>query len=168
MTKEHQTDPLDALGAIYEKMYEHVANDFHRLKDKNKPNLSELIEDAKVKVIELENVTEQDADKLTGWLRRDIEATASYFSEKENELKDWLGFEASELESAALDLVLKTADKTTLELLALKEKASHSYHAGEITGPGTLICDTCLHKQQYYKPGPIQPCYKCHDKKFHR
>ena len=168
MTKEHKTDPLDVLGAAYEKLYEHIADDFHRLKDKSNPSLSDLVDGAKDKVIELEELTEKDIEKLTGWLKRDIGATISYINNKESELEEWLGYEASELESAALDLMLKVADKTTLELIELKEEAAQHYHAGEMTGPGTLICDSCAHKHHYYKPSPIQPCYKCHDKAFHR
>ena len=165
-----KTDPLDALGAAYEKMYERAAENFHKLKEKGEPVLHHLIDEAKEKAVELEELTEQEAAKVAEWLKRDIDDAASYLSETGHELKDWLGYESVMLESAVLDLLLKIADKTTLELLQLKENnmRPYSYHTGEITGPGTLICDKCEEKLHFYKAGKIPPCPKCHGTSFHR
>ena len=37
MKKTSHADPLDALGAAYETMYEHVAADIHKIKDEGGP-----------------------------------------------------------------------------------------------------------------------------------
>jgi len=170
MTKPPHNDPIDALGAVYEKMYERAAENFHKAEEKTGSLLHKLIDEAKDKAVELEEVSEEDAVKLAGWLKRDLDDAVNYLSETGHELKDWLGFETTLLESAVLDLLLKAADKTTVELLAMKENAQrpYAYRTGEITGPGTLVCDQCGEKLHFHRAGKIPPCPKCHATSFHR
>lgn len=165
-----QHDPFDALGEAYEKMYERVVEGLHNAEEKTGPLLHKLIEEAREKAVELKEVSEQDAVKIADWLKRDMTEAANYLSETGHELNDWLGFEATLLESAVLDLLLKAADKTTLNLLQMKENVERAstYHTGEITGPGTLVCDQCGEKLHFYRAGKIPPCPKCHSTRFHR
>ncbi len=37
MTKQNRVDPLDALGAVYETMYERVAENLTKARQKNHP-----------------------------------------------------------------------------------------------------------------------------------
>ena len=170
MTKPTHNDPIDALGAAYEKMYERTAENLHTAEEKSGSLLHKLIDEAKDKAVELKELSEDDAAKLADWLKRDLDDTVNYLSETGLELKDWLGFETTLLESAVLDLMLKAADKTTVELLTMKDYARqpHAYHTGEITGPGTLVCDQCSEKLHFHGAGKIPPCPKCHATTFHR
>jgi len=170
MTHPSHNDPIDALGAAYEKMYERAAENLHKAEETTGSLLHKLIDEAKEKAVELEELSEEDAVKLAGWLKRDLDDAANYLSETGLELKDWLGFETALLESAVLDLLLKAADKTTVELLAMKENArrTYAYRTGEITGPGTLVCDQCGEKLHFHRAGKIPPCPKCHATDFHR
>jgi len=170
MTDKKHTDPLDALGEVYETMYEHVAENLHKAKDKTGPLIHELIDEAKDKAKAIEEVTEEDAEKLTHWLKRDLDDVISYLSETEYALKDWLGFESSLIKSTLINALLDTADKTTLALLRMKDNARepYDYHTGEIAGFGTLICDQCNEKLHFHKAGRIPPCPKCHTTNFHR
>ncbi len=171
--KQHdpqQHDPLDVLGEVYENMYEDVADNLHKTEDKSRPLLHKLIDDAEEKVVKLEDVTAEDGAKLGDWLKRDLDDVVNYLAETDYELKDWLGFETSFLETEMLDLLLQTADKTTVELLALKENARRAseYHTGEIAGPGTLVCDNCGEIIHFHRAGRIPPCPKCHTTSYHR
>ncbi len=170
MTKVNRVDPLDALGAIYENMYEHVADNLHKAKDKTGPLINKLIDEAKDKAIDIEDIAEEDAEKLAVWLRRDLDDAINYLSETEYALKDWLGFETSVLKNAMIHALLETADKTTLALLRMKDNAHepYDYHTGEIAGFGTLICDECGERLHFHKAGHIPPCPKCHKTNFHR
>ena len=170
MTKTPHVDPLDALGAAYETMYEHVAENLHKAKDKTGPLIHQLVDDAKEKAKEVEEVTEEDAEKLTAWLKRDLDDVISYLSETEYAVKDWLGFETSLIKNAMIHMMLETADKTTVQLLRMKENAHkpYEYHTGEIAGFGTLICDECGEKLHFHKAGKIPPCPRCHKTSFHR
>jgi len=170
MKNSQHHDPIDALGEAYEKMFERAAEHFHNAEEKTGPILHKLVDEAKEKAIELKELSREDADKLAGYLKRDLGDATDYLSETGHELKDWLGFETSLVESTLLDLMLKAADKTTLQLLKLKEDAKQAsiYHTGEITGPGTLVCDQCGEKLHFHKAGKIPPCPKCHASNFHR
>jgi DNA-binding ferritin-like protein len=163
-------DPLDTLGEAYEKMYERTAAGLHSLKEKSSPVFHNLVDEAKEKAIELGELTEQEAEKLAKWLKRDIDDAANYLSDTGRELKDWLSFETNLLESVALEMMLKVSDKTTIALLKLKEKVSekYAYHTGEVTAAGTLVCDKCSEQLNFYKAGKIPPCPKCHGTAYHR
>ena len=88
MSYKKHVDPLDALGAVYENMYENVAEKLHKAKDKSGPLIHELVDEAKEKVKDIEEVTEEDAEKLGVWLKRDLDEVTNYLSETENAFKD--------------------------------------------------------------------------------
>ncbi len=163
-------DPIDILGEVYEKMYESVADNFHKAEEKSGPILHKLVDEAKEEAIKLKEVSEENGEKLAKWLKRDLDDAVNYMAETGHELKDWLGFETSLLESGFIDLLLRAADKTTLKLMQMKEAAEQAstYHTGEITGPGTLVCDKCGEKLHFYKAGKVPPCPKCHATVYHR
>ncbi|VAW66751.1 hypothetical protein MNBD_GAMMA09-2823 [hydrothermal vent metagenome] len=170
MKKPAPHDPIDILGEAYEKMYERSAKNLHQAKDKSSQIFHGFINQAKEKAVELEELTEEDAAKVASWLKRDMNDFIDYLVEGENEIKDWLGFETNLLENVFLDLMLQTADKTTIELLALKKKAkqANTYHTGEVTGPGTLVCEQCGEVLHFHKAGKIPPCAKCHATTYQR
>ena len=170
MTDKQHGDPLGALGEIYETMYEHVAENLHNAKEKSGSLIHELIDEAKEKAKGIEEVTEEDAEKLASYLRRDLDEVTNYLSETEYTLKDWLGFETSIVKNTFIKAMLETADKTTLALLRMKENAHepYDYHTGEIAGYGTLICDECGEKLHFHQAGKIPPCPRCHKTSFHR
>ena len=170
MKKPAHVDPLDTLGAAYETMYEHAAANIHKVKDKGGPLLHELVDEAKDKVIEIGEVAEEDAEKISTWLKRDLDHVVHNLSEADYAVKDWLGFETALIKSEIIRLLLETADKTTVELLRMKENARkpYFYHTGEIAGPGTLICDECGEQLHFHEAGHIPPCPKCHKTDFHR
>lgn len=170
MKNPRHNDPIDILGAAYEKMYERVATGLANARDKSADILHRIIDEARNRAIELEELTEEDATRVAQWIKRDMTDAIEYIAEGDNELKDWLGFETRLLETAFLELMLETADKTTVELLALKENArcASVFNTGEITSPGSLVCDQCEEILHFHKVGKIPPCPKCHATTFHR
>lgn len=170
MKKPVHVDPLDAMGAAYETMYERVAERLKDAKEHTGPLLHKFIDEARDKAVKLDELTEEDAEKLTVWLKRDLDDAIDHLAETDDKLKDWLGFETTLLESAFLQMLLETADQTTLELLRMKENAKlpSTYHTGEVTGPGTLICEECGEKLHFHRAGHIPPCPQCHKTVFHR
>ena len=123
MTKYQQTSPLDTLGAAYNDMYEHVAANIHKVKDKSGPLLHDIIDEAKDKAHEIDDLTEEDIEKLTVWLKRDLDDVINYLSKTEYAVRDWLGFETSRIKNAMIHMMLDAADKTTVELLRMKENS---------------------------------------------
>ncbi len=170
MKNPTHNDPMDALGAIYEKMYEHTVENFHKVENKTEQLANRLIDEAKDKAIKIEKLSQKEAEDLARYLKRDLKDTATYLSKTGHELKDWLGFETVLVENELLDLLLKVADETTVKLLQLKGSAqpTSSYHSDEVTGAGTLICDECGQKIYFYKAGKIPACSNCNATTFHR
>lgn len=168
--KSNHIDPLDTLGSVYEDMYESIVDSLQTAKNKTAPQLLEWISEAKQKAIELDELTDEDAKKLGLWLKRDFDDMLHYLSETEGELKEWLGFEVTLLKSTLIQKMLEAADKTTLELLRMKDNIHQpsTYHTGELTGPGTLVCDNCQEILNFYKAGKIPPCPKCSSTEYHR
>ncbi len=169
MNKPVKHDPFDVLGQAYEKMYEHAVENFKKAEHKTAEVLHELIDEAAEVAAEIEGVSRDDALRLAKFIKRDIDEAGSYLSEMGRELKDWLGFETSLLEMEFIDKLLQIADKTALEWLQLQQVAKqHEYHTGEVTGPGTLVCDVCGEKLHFRRAGKIPPCPACHATGFHR
>ncbi|MBL4712416.1 MAG: zinc ribbon-containing protein [Gammaproteobacteria bacterium] len=163
-------EPLEALTEAYEMMHDRDARQLKDAKKHTGPLLHTFIDEARKKAVELDELTEHDAEKLTQWLKRDLDDAISHIAETDDKLIDWLGFETTRIESALLYLLLETADKTTVELLRLKDvaKRPYAYYTGEITGPGTLVCDQCEEKVIFLKAGHIPSCPTCHQTSFHR
>ena len=163
-------DPLDALGAAYEKLYEHVAKNFHNAEEKTESLLHDLLQEAKEKASQMKELSEQEVEKIADWVKRDIMDLTTYLGETEHELKDWLGFETSLIENKFLDVLLKSADQTREKLLQFKIKSylASAYHADEIVGPGTFSCDNCGEKLHLHKAGKMPSCSKCNATNFHR
>ena len=161
---------MGILSEVYETMYEHVAANLHKAKEKSGSLIHDLIEEAREKAVKVEDIADEDAEKLATWLRRDFDDVVNYVSETDYAVKDWLGFETSLIKSEFIKAMLNTADKTTLALLRMKENAHepYEYHTGEVAGLGTLICDECGEKLHFHKAGHIPPCPKCHNTSFHR
>ncbi|WJW76353.1 zinc ribbon-containing protein [Thiohalobacter sp. IOR34] len=163
-------DPLDVLGEAYERMLERAMEDFHKAEEKTGPALHQMIDGAREKAVELGELSREEAEKVANYLKRDLAEAASYLDETGRELKDWLGLETRLVESELLDLFMRAADKTTLELIQFKEalREASTYHTGEIAGPGTLVCDACGERLHFQRAGRIPPCPKCHATRFHR
>ena len=170
MTDHESYDPFDTLSEAYETMYEYVADDLHKSDNKTGLLIHELVDDARDKIKDLEEIAEEDAEKLAAWLKRDLDEVTNYVSETEYALKDWLGFETSVIENALIHTLLETTDKATLALLRMKKSVHkpYNYHTGEVAGFGTLICDECGEKLHFHKAGKIPPCPRCHETSFHR
>ena len=170
MKDPKQDDPHDSLGKAYEKMFERAIEKFHGAEEKTSHLLHLLIDEARDKAIGLKEVSEEEAEKLTIYLKRDVNDAATFLSKTGHELEDWLGFETRLVESSLLEQLLKVADKTTIEILKMKEYAekASSYHTGEVSGPSTLVCDQCGEHLHFRGAGKIPPCPKCRATDFHR
>ncbi len=129
------------------------------------PKLQEAIDSAREKAVELGELTAEEAQDIGNYLRRDITDIANYMSSDEAEdLKSWFRFDVNLIETQLLDLLFSVADKTRLDRLNFEDEVQrgNEYHTGEITGPGTLVCDACGEKIHFNKTGHIPPCPKCH------
>jgi len=170
MTAEPPRDALGHLVAAYEKMLERVHEALERAEQDTIPSLKRSIEQAREKAVELGELSREEAERVAGYVERDMKDAAGFLGETHQELADWLKFDLRMIESRLLEMFANVADRTRVELSALAEQARQAafYHTGEVTGPGTLVCRACGKAMHFHKTGHIPPCPKCHATKFRR
>lgn len=167
MKNTNDKDPIDVLGKIYETIYEDSVSAFHKSEKKTSEVLHTLVDEAGELISEAEELSREQIDEVSEYVKRDISDLAVFLSKTGNELKDWLGFEIEQLETKVVEQLLEAVDPSTISLLKLKEQES-IFHTGQVAGPGVLSCDTCGELLHYYKAGRIPPCPKCHKTEYHR
>ncbi|HEC15769.1 MAG TPA: hypothetical protein ENI99_04230 [Sedimenticola sp.] len=160
-------DPIEAMGEAYELLLEDALKETHKIEEKTGPALHHAIDAAGIRAAKLAQLTREEAEKLAGYLKRDLIDAARYIKESGKDFRAWFGFDAGLIRDRLRELFTQAADQTTVELRELKEQAS-GYHTGEITGPGTLCCNECGELLHFHRPGRIPPCPKCHGTVFRR
>ena len=155
----------------YNRLLEQVRHIWREASDEARPTLDFLINSAREKIGIVEELGREEAEKIGDYLKRDLQDAADYLAGPEaRELGDWLKLDVNLIEQEVLELFASVADQTKLELLALEERARRAgeYHTGEITGIGTLHCNSCGKALHFHKTGHIPPCPDCHHTDFRR
>lgn len=155
----------------YNRMMERVKEILEQAKGKTGPKLQQAIAKAQDKAVELGELSREEAEKIGDYLRRDLSDAADFLAGQEkSELAEWLRFDINLIEAELLDLFFSAADQAKLDMLDFEESlAEHEeYHAGQITGPGTLICEECGEHVHFHQPGLIPPCPKCGGRVYQR
>jgi len=167
---EEKKDPLDRMVEAYETMLERVDALLKKAEGSTLPNLRQSIDSAREKAVELDELSREEADKIAQYLERDMADAASFMARTGKEFRDWMRFEAELIEGRLLELFIGVADRTVVELEQLAERAreASTYHTGELTGPGVLVCTQCGKEMHLRKPGHITPCDGCGGVSFRR
>ena len=162
-------EPTKNMVDAYEKLLKFTMDEVKLLEEKTGPALHKLIDSSSKKIHEFGEISEEEAEKVSGYLKRDLAEAARFMNETGDDLKKWLALDTEIIEDYILDLFKQAADQTTVELDQIKFAAETAeYHTGEISGPGVLVCDECGENLHYEKPGHIPPCPKCKGTRFHR
>ncbi|MEW4981824.1 MAG: zinc ribbon-containing protein [Cycloclasticus sp.] len=160
----------DKLLHAYDTMVKRLHDAVERAEKLAIPTIDDNLKQAQEKAIELGELTREEASKVAGYLKRDLEDVSAYLQETQEEFSEWLSFESVLVEGKIGDWINSVADKTKLEWdkLSLDAIKSQLYHSGEVTGPGTLDCVNCEQTLHFKKTGHIPPCPKCHKTEFKR
>ncbi|MES9970911.1 MAG: zinc ribbon-containing protein [Candidatus Thiodiazotropha sp.] len=170
MSSSAPQDPFDRLAAAYDKMLQEVHEAADSAKESALPGLKEYLADAREKLIELGELSREEAEKVSGYIERDMKDAANYLMETGEQLSAWWRFDVQQVENRLFEMFTGVADQTKLELSKLAERANQSslYHTGEVTGPGTLVCTGCNKEMHFKKTGHIPPCSGCKGTEFKR
>ncbi len=153
------------------KAYGELLQQLHATLDETLHSFAEALEISKHKTRESHGLTHEEANKLSDFVKRDVEHAAHQLDHQaDNEsLKEWLKFDIEMIENFALDAFLSVADKTRIELAKLQQKAiTHRYQHGDIVSPGTFVCEACGKEIAFKAPSEIPPCPACHAESFVR
>jgi len=167
---DQKQDPVDRLVAAYEAMLERVHEAADTAEKKTVPWLREALAGAREKAVELEELTREEAEKVSRYVERDLHEAASFIADTGQEFRDWLSFDWRLMQSRMLDMFAGMADQTSQALkdFADQARAASVYHTGEVTAPGVLECAQCGEELHFEKTGRIPPCPKCKATTFQR
>jgi len=161
----------EKLVEAYNVMMLRVSESLTKATHEAGPKLRQAIAAAEEKAVELGELTREESLKVGDYLRRDIQDAGEYLAAPEGEeLADWLRFDAKLIETELFDKLLSVADQAKLDMLDFEEQLAEAaqYRSGEITGPGTLVCDECGEVLHFHKTAHIPPCPKCHGTSYSR
>jgi hypothetical protein len=170
----NKPNPADKHAHAYATMLERVRHGLESAEDDITIRLQYVIDAAKEKAYEMGELTREEAEKIGDYLKRDIQDAANYMSQEGKELGDWLKFDIELIEDRLADMMTdalaQAVNPTDLELQQLAEDAAREnlWYTGEISGPGTLVCDNCGHEISLYHIQDIPGCPKCDGTIFKR
>jgi hypothetical protein len=159
-----------SLVEAYNQMMARIKDTIDNAEEKAIPTLQKAIDMAKKQAIHLGEISLEEAEEVSNFIKRDINDAAEYLMETSHEFSEWLMLDINIIEQKVLELFLSVADKTRIEL----EQLSHPYceisryNTGDITGPGTLICTSCEQAIHFSTTDHIPACPKCHNTCFKR
>lgn len=145
----------------YERMLERVGKESGN-------DTEERVEKAREKEVTLGELSIDEAEIISQYLRRDLKAVGAALNRGSHAFARWLDFDLDMLESEIWRALTSVADPTELAWLKLNEPEPSVYHTGEICGIGTLSCQNCEQRVHFTRPGPIPPCPRCHKTLFSR
>jgi len=136
-------------------------------------SLQKSLEMAKNQAVHLGEVTGEEAYEIGEYIKRDINDAAEYMMESSAEFYDWLMLDIELIERKVMELFLSVADHTRIELEQFKQhnktlEQIPVYKSGEITGPGTLICESCGKTNAFLSSDEISDCTTCGHDRFIR
>lgn len=154
----------------YDKMMERINALLEDAEKQALPTLQHHLDAAKQHAIELKELTSEEADLISEYVRRDLHDAADYIETTGKELSNWFSFDLELVEDRLLELFAKVADNTRLELAKLASQAEREqqYHTGEIPTIGTLVCVVCSTALHFNLTSRIPPCPNCHQTLFKR
>jgi hypothetical protein len=161
---------VDKLVQAYHRMMERVRHTAEDAESRALPTIRHSIEKARDTAVELEELTHDEAEKVAYYVKRDVHDAGKHLSESSHELADWLRFDIDRIEDQLLDVFSRVADRTRLEWLELQEELDQDppYHAGEVTGPGSLYCTACNEAVHFHHVARIPECPQCGNTTFRR
>jgi len=170
MTQDQKNETVDKLVQAYEQMLKQTHETIEKAQTESVPKFREVLEKTRDNMVELGELSREEAQKVSEFIRRDIEDAANYIAETGQDIRDWWRFDLELMEKRMMDMFKMVADQTSLQLAQWAETARQMslYRAGEITGPGTLVCDRCGAETNFVKAGRIPDCADCGGTLFHR
>jgi len=170
MSEKERPDTVDKLVDAYERMLKRTHDAIEQAEKETVPAFRELLHKTRDGMVELGELTREEANKVAGYVERDIKDAAQYIADTGEDIKSWWRFDLDMIEQRMLDAFSRVADQTSIQLRNWAEQARQAsvYYSGEVTGPGTLVCASCGADLHMHKTGRIPPCPKCHGTEFKR
>lgn len=170
MSDEGKREHGDRLVDAYERMLGRAHERMEQAERGAVPAFRELIDRIKENMVELGELTREEANRVGEYVERDIRDAAAYIAETGEDLRKWWQFDLALVEQRMLDVFARVADQTSVQLSNLAEQARRTgtWRQGEVAGPGTLVCSDCGKTLTMTEAGRIPACPACGGSRFRR
>lgn len=151
------------LEKAYQSMVKHTQEALSNFEEHTLPAIQEALAKAKEKAIELEELTEEEAEKIAHYLKRDIQAVGKELKTSGQELETLVKNDLILLGNKFWEMIASNVDESKIELFKFEKEFCHpvEYKTGEVTAAGTLVCNSCGHKIVVEKSRRIPKCPAC-------
>lgn len=140
---DKQKDPIDRLVGAYEAMLERVHEAAETGEKKTVPWLREALANAREKAVQLEELTREEADKVSRYVERDLHEAASYIADTGQEFRDWLTFDWRLMQNRMLDMFAGMADQTSQALRGFASRPVRRASTTRVRSP-LRVCSSAL------------------------
>lgn len=163
MSESKHSHGVDKLVTAYERMLGRIHDAVDQADKVAIPALRERLSKARDQMVELGELTREEAHKVSEYIERDIHDAAHYIAETGEDLGRWWRFDLEQIERRLLDTFARVADQTSVELQGWAERARRAepYRQGEVAAPGALICTECGAVLTLTETARIPACPQC-------
>ena len=156
--------------AAYDDMMVRVKTTIEEAEEATVPTLRRYIHNARDTAVGLGELTREEAEKISTYLERDLADAGRHLADTGHHLGDWLRYDIDLIEDRLLEALAQVADHTRLEIQQFEREIQEgpAWNAGEVTGPGTLVCASCGNIIRFHATGYIPNCPNCGHTVFHR
>ncbi|MFA5984323.1 MAG: zinc ribbon-containing protein [Methylococcaceae bacterium] len=154
----------------YIAAYNDIISHLHETMEETLHSFADALEISKKKTSLSSDLSNDELKTVSNYVERDLKHAAHKLTSNDNNsFSEWLKFDIEMLENFAMDAFLSVADKTRVELAKLDQLAAlNTYHAGDITSPGTFVCADCNKEIAFKSTSEIPVCPACQGKTFVR
>ena len=158
-------------SAQYDRVLDRLRRDLESAEHRSWDYLQQKIEEAVELELTAEEMTRDEMDLLSAYLKRDLKKLGYYAHETGEGVAAWLNFDLNILETKVAQQLLDLADRTRIGIAELDQRLTHGeeqYSAGEVAAAGTFSCIICGDQLILTKTSRLEPCKKCGSEAFIR
>lgn len=155
--------------SAYENMLRRIHKFYEHPEKTTESMLQKALSQAKDTAVKLEELTEEEAEIIAISVKRDLQDASMFMNKSGKVLRDWMNFDLMLIEDKLRILFNNAVDTTRVELMNMQQTGEQfAYRTGEVTGPGSLVCQHCAEVLQFNKVSHIPPCPLCSETLFVR
>ncbi len=165
-----QSTPSTSSDDEWLRQYDELAERFNALYEKGTERgfetMLQALDKAKEELVNAKQMSLERGEQLRRFLERDLREMVQAAEEKGEDLLQKTAADPTKAGAlASLATALELAGKALLGM-SKKMRDPLTYHTGEITSAGTLVCKQCGEKLHFDKTARIPPCPKCKGTEF--
>ena len=158
-------------SAQYDRVLSRLRQDLESVELRSWDYLQEKIEEAVELELAAEEMTRDEMDLLSAYVKKDLRQLGYYAHETGEGVAAWLNFDLNYLEQTVVRQLMDLADQTRIGMTELEQRLADSeayYGAGDTAAAGTFVCVDCGAQVTYTSTSRLAACTQCGSETFTR